>query len=418
MDSSILLETIVPASSSEPRKVYLREYSKLPSPWIAHSDFIPQHMVEHLMRRKKDSALGVKFVDNNDPPDCITNMEGALHTFINPMVKATIHGDYQWKGSHSIFRFGSHGDHQLGRRVLISALVQQDFEDERVMLRVCEVEAEAVIGRTELPKLISVKDKQNRAIRRKYDEEIRKYLVYRLTASHRLPPLDIARGKSLTIKDTLDHLQRAIMNDRNLKIQDVIEGYFVRFGRYVISLEIMFMTAVYQVKNEFYLLEQICPDAGYVYTFNPPAIFARIFGSQGTHFLSLVHVAAMKYVASVKKLQRCKCIAWSDYASPEIVKLLHHALAIQPHIKVKRNDDLFVGEKPHLEKQGKGLYVAPRGTEGSVLVIHNNSDAFGQNIESEMAGGSLDGVMGAYSSAAGSLLRQKNDLCHCLIRIP
>lgn len=418
MDSSILMETIVPASVSEPRKVYLREFLNLPAPWIAHSDFIPQHMVEHLMRWKRDSAIGVKFVENNDPLDCITNMEGALHTFVNPIVKATIHGDYQWAGGHSIFRFGSQGKHQLGRRVLVSALVQQDFEDGNVMLGVCAVNTEATIGRKELPKMISKMEKKYRGPRRAYDDAIRQFLVYRLTASHRLPPLLVAEKNSWTPRETILHLEKALMNDRDLDFRSLIEDYFVRHHNHVISLEMMFKTAVCQVNNEFFLLERICPDEGYVYTFNPPAIFAQALGQHGIQLLSVIHVAAIRYVARNRTFHLCKCVAWADFASPNIVELLQRALRGQPHIMVKRNDALFVSQRPNSENQGTGLYVAPRGAEGSVLVIHNNSDAFGQNIESEMAGGSLDGVIGAYSSTAGSLMRSRQDLCNCMIRVP
>jgi hypothetical protein len=296
--------------------------------------------------------------------------------------------------------------------------VQQDFEDGKVMLRVCGVNTEATMGRKELPPMISRTEKQSRGPRRAYDEAIRQYLVYRLTASHQLPPQHIAERNSWTVRETLRYLENAVMNDHDLDIKSVIEDYFVRHRDHIISLEMMFKTAVCQVNNEFFLLERICPDEGYVYTFNPPAIFAQALGSQGIQLLSLIHVAAIKYVAKNRTFHRCKCIAWADFASPNIVEILQHALRRQPHIVVKRNDALFIGQRPNSENQGKGLYVAPRGAEGSVLVIHNNSDAFGQNIESEQSGGSLDGVIGAYSSTAGSLMRSRQDLCNCMVRIP
>lgn len=418
MDSSSgLLETIVP-TSAEPRQVYLREYRNLPAPWIAHSDFIPQSMVEHLMRWKKDAALGVKFVENNDPLDAITNMEGALHTFVNPIVKATMHGDYHWDGSHSIFRFGSQGGHQLGRRVLVSALVQQDFELEKVMLRVCSVTAEATVGEKDLPRMISPIEKQHRGTRREYDDAIRRYLVYRLTTSRKLPPVHIAERNSWSVRETVTYLERAMTSNQHLDARSVFEDYFIRHRSSIISLEMMFKTAVCQVSNEFFLLERISPDEGYVYTFNPPAIFARALGELGIHLLSLIHVAALQYVAKNRTFHLCKCIAWADFASPNIVDFLQRALRRQPHIRVKRNDQIFVSERPSAQNQGIGLYAPPAGAEGAVLVIHNNSDAFGQNIETEKAGGSLDGVIGAYSSTAASLLRTRADLCNYMIRVP
>ena len=45
-----------------------------------------------------------------------------------------------------------------------------------------------------------------------------------------------------------------------------------------------------------------------------------------------------------------------------------------------------------------------------MLVIHNNSDGFGQNIETEGMVGSLDGAIGSSSSAAASLERNRKDL--------
>src|ERR1700753_2392315 len=125
-----LFKTSVASGERQPRRVYLREYENLRCPWIAHSKFVPTALVEDLMREKKDAAIAVKFEMKNTPPDRITNMEGAMRTFVTPIVDATIHGDYQWKGGHSIYRFGSYDGRQLGRRVLISALVQQDYEDE------------------------------------------------------------------------------------------------------------------------------------------------------------------------------------------------------------------------------------------------------------------------------------------------
>ena len=43
------------------------------------------------------------------------------------------------------------------------------------------------------------------------------------------------------------------------------------------------------------------------------------------------------------------------------------------------------------------------------LVLHNNSDAFGQNIETE-GPSSLDGVIGSYSDAACHLERNRENL--------
>jgi hypothetical protein len=66
----------------------------------------------------------------------------------------------------------------------------------------------------------------------------------------------------------------------------------------------------------------------------------------------------------------------------------------------------------------KELFPPPRsnylGPENCALVLHNNADAFGQNIESERAT-SLDGVIGYYSDAACVLHRKRQDLVENII---
>jgi hypothetical protein len=103
--------------------------------------------VELLMRRKKNSALGVKWLNGDD----ITNMEGAMHSFVTPIISGCeINGDYRYSpifGGHGIDRFGdtlqrsrtdgSKRKYQLTRFVVLSASIQMDFEDAKVMLSAC-----------------------------------------------------------------------------------------------------------------------------------------------------------------------------------------------------------------------------------------------------------------------------------------
>jgi hypothetical protein len=68
-------------SGANARDFYLNEvdWKDLPPPLVSHSEFVPLVMVEHLMKRKKDSALGVKFTQRGPGSlkiDEITNMEG------------------------------------------------------------------------------------------------------------------------------------------------------------------------------------------------------------------------------------------------------------------------------------------------------------------------------------------------------
>ncbi len=65
-------------SSMKTREAYLKtSYVFTSPPVISKSEFIPSQMVTQLMRNKKDTAIGVKYLSG----DLITNMEGALHTF-------------------------------------------------------------------------------------------------------------------------------------------------------------------------------------------------------------------------------------------------------------------------------------------------------------------------------------------------
>lgn len=67
--------------STEPREYYLsRAATGEPGPLLAVSPFVPLALAQHLMTRKRNSAIGSKFLD--DRSNSITNMEGALHTFV------------------------------------------------------------------------------------------------------------------------------------------------------------------------------------------------------------------------------------------------------------------------------------------------------------------------------------------------
>lgn len=414
-----LTKTEVPSDLKEPRLWYIRNFDRVPPPWIAHSSFVPPAMVQDLMREKKDSAIGVKFEKKNTPPDRITNMEGALHTFVTPIIDATIHGDYIWKGGHSIHRFGSHGNYQLGRRVLISALVHQDYEDSLVMMRVASCEVDEIIGRPEFPEMLHWTVKQDDVKRKQYNTKIHRYLIYHLTQDRILPSVSAVVKYAMTMVEALDFLELAIRSKKTpATLPAHMQGRFIKHHKgYIMSLEVMFNAAVHQTKNEIYLLETICPSQGYVYTFNPPKIFVRYIGKEGPDLLSLIHIAALKYVQTTKRMKGCRCIAWDDFSTPGILSLIRHALPDQPHIQVHSKSDLFQIPEGMRDGIGEGLYGPPREAEDALLVIHNNSDGFGQNIETEPAGGSLDGVIGFYSSASGSLMRHRHDLCDRMYRI-
>jgi hypothetical protein len=166
----------------------------------------------------------------------------------------------------------------------------------------------------------------------------------------------------------------------------------------VVSLELLFITAAHQLRNELSALEAMCPH-GYVYTSDPPSIFAQAIGAE---ILNRLQFAALKYLAASNKFFNMRAFAFNSYADPSATSLVKAALSNQPHILVVCKSDLFQGPR--------STYAALPGTEGALLVIHNNSDAFGQNIETEWESGSMDGAIGANSSAAASLQRDRPDL--------
>lgn len=364
-------------------------------------------------------------------PDRITNLEGALHTFVVPVVDAVMHGDYVYNsnkatGKHGVLKFGSLKGKQLGRRVLVSALVQQDFGDELIMLTVTALpEKKATTGLQDLPKQISVEEKQDDKLRAAYDEKIRQYLVHHLTLSHSLPAANTVKG-AMGMGQTCTWLTNIVLSPASASppnlstIPWMFQNKYLYHKSVTISLEMLFQTACHQIRNELLVLEQLCQTKGYIYTWDPPVIFTWWFGkgaaSQGTKFMSMIHLAALKHIVStrVHLIKAMKVLAWNDFDSTTVLNLLRAAL--QPLQEVRK--DLMVGSKADLFARqeakagdGKGLYTPPKGAEGAILVLHNNSDGFGQNIETESATSSMDGAIGANSSAVGCVVRDRDDLC-------
>src|SRR5215469_6824901 len=227
-NSSGLAKSAISTAVSEPRKWYLQNYQNCPPPWISHSHFVPPNMVRHLMRNKKNSALGVKFLRREHNPDQISNMEGALHTFVTPVIDITIHGDYQRKAGHSIHQFGSVNGYRLGRCVLLSALIQQDFEDEQVMLKVARLEDYEFTGTPSCPQVLDVATKQLNEKRREYDHQLRRFLVYHLTASHRLPTRAAVRDVAMNLSQTLQFLSDAINHTPGDKFPVLMQNRVIR----------------------------------------------------------------------------------------------------------------------------------------------------------------------------------------------
>jgi hypothetical protein len=385
----------------------------VPPPLISVSEFVPRVLISQLMRRKKNSALGVKFERHHHGHniDEITNMEGALHTFITPVIgKCKISGDYRYSSGHGVSKFGfvvSEGgspsqQYKLTRTVVMSASIQMDFETSDVMLRVCRLDKAEVRGvdLNREPKwhMLTAQEKQDDGRRGRYDDYLRKHMVYWLTRDGKLPSRSTVHDR-MQYKDAIHFLEMLIASGAD--ITERVVGRFVELeSDHVVSLELLFNTALHQVRNEFSALEILCP-SGYVYTYDPASIFAAEIGAT---LLNRLTIAALRCLSDSSHLPNMRIFAFNDYADKSAPSLLIKALSAQKHVQIARKADLFTGKD--------GMYDVRHHEKGigAMLVIHNNSDAFGQNVETEGAFGSLDGAIGYNSSAAASLLRERADL--------
>lgn len=362
------------------------------------------------MRRKKSSALGVKFISNSlRRLDEITDMEGCMHTFITPVIsRCEMVGDYRFDhslGGHGVVGFGNEGGKRLTRSVVLSASIQMDFENPRVMLRLCKLDNAPVEGK-DLGgewEILGVNEKQDKKLREEYDNVLKRHLVFHLTKDGRLPKR--SEVKPMTMETAISYLEEVILTTPSYEsVPDkMIDKYVATDADHVVSLEILFNTAVEQVRNEISALEALCPQ-GYIYTYDPASIFARKIGSRILNRLMLVGV---KVLSDENQFEKMVIFAFNDYADRDILPLLEKALKNQMGLKVMKKVDLFKGEGGLYNLKG---ITSIDGAEKSMLVVHNNSDGFGQNIETEGLSGSLDGAVGSSSSAAASLERQRSDL--------
>ncbi|KAH7098629.1 hypothetical protein BKA62DRAFT_361638 [Auriculariales sp. MPI-PUGE-AT-0066] len=402
--SNALQQTTVP-SRHNPRSHYLTDYTNAPGPVvISCSEFVPLAFVEHLMRNKKDSALGVKFSSYEGSRDQITNMEGALHTFVIPLAPMLMHGDYIWRSGHNIISFPEVGGVQQARLVVLSALIQQDFERGLVMAQVAGLRKEPTEG-VPLPtnfEIISVADKHDETLRQKYDESLRLHMVYHLVSSNKLPSFASVAETAITDAQARALLERLAAGDFPEGVTDVRSGVkdvFVLERRAgILSLEILFMTALHHLRNELSALEHVCAGSGYVYSYDPPRIFAQML--EGPEIINRCLAAALRALAdSGASFSNMRGFAFGDFADRNIVSVLRKALSAFKDIPVIPKNDLFPGPEYTYKPPSPSM-------AGALLVLHNNSDGFGQNIETEGPGGSLDGQIGSFSSAAASLHRK------------
>jgi hypothetical protein len=277
-----------------------------------------------------------------------------------------------------------------------------DFETMSVMLKVCELNPEPCKGEdliiNENWSIISVEDKQIKDRRRDYDDALRRHLVYHLTLDKQLPA-ESAVSAPLDYEAAVIYLEQLVNN--GFETVDDVQGLYAKLHNdHIVSLELLVNTAIHQVRNEISALEALCPQ-GYVYTYDPASIFAAEIGAS---LLNRLMLMGLRKLSDHNTFSNMRIFSFNNYADRGIISLVSRALTNQPHVIVLRKDELFTG--PHSQYN---IDRFPTAT-GAMLVVHNNSDGFGQNIESEGAFGSLDGAIGSHSSAAASLARHRDDL--------
>lgn len=395
------------------RQFYLENDTLVPPPIVSCSEFVSRKLVALLMRGKKDGAIAVKFekrtTSNTHNLDAITDMEGVIHTFVTPVVpRCEMIGDYRFRGRHGVCRFGVErmGNETttalLTRSVALSASIQMDFENSKVMLRACSLGDEEIVGRDLGAniewEILNIEEKQNDQKRMEYDESLRQHMIFHLTSAGRFPGVHEVHSP-LNLDTTVSFLE-TLIHDPADTIGKTAGKYTQLYDGRIISLEFLFMTAIHQARNELSVLEAIYPQ-GYVYTYDPASIFAREIGAP---ILNRLMVAALKFLSDHNQFRNMRIFGFNDYADPGAISLVKEALRKQSHIRVVGKAELFKGPG--------GTYDTSDFPEArsSMLVVHNNSDAFGQNIETEGGSGSLDGAIGSNSSAAGSLKRDREDL--------
>lgn len=152
----------------------------------------------------------------------------------------------------------------------------------------------------------------------------------------------------------------------------------------ILSLELLINTYAASLVNELSALALLCPfdpvtnRGGFHYTFDSPSIFARQLDATLLNRLMIKGLrVALAHPANIhhKALTALRGFAFNSYADEDAVRLLELVLRERlPHVIVGHRATLFGRPNGELDVD----QLAP----GASLVVHNNSDAFGQNIVS------------------------------------
>lgn len=376
---------------------------------LSSSPFANHLFVEHLMRNKKNLACSVKY----EKGDKITIMEGVLHSFVTAILPITVLGDYNFSG----------GAHQMltikegyGRKVILSTAIHPDFQydgtrkaegKDEVVMKLVRVQSEPVVGKafatdfTPLSKQCHGDEQAFAAGLEKYERTMLEGMIYSLTQGHRLPAIDEISEDNIfdfdeySDKNVINYLEKLIQSGE--PISDQLCNKFLRNGTDVISLEVFFNFYIHQLRNEFSVFEQLLTQ-GYIYTIDPPAIFAVQI--KDVCLLNRLQLLAFKYLKQNSDFSNLKCIGFNDYADPAIIGLYQQVF---PNVKVCKKRSLYSDDDKFYSVK-----------EDYAIVLHNNSDAFGQNIQFEGGVRSLDGAL-SHSDAGAQLDREDPNLVRYMV---
>ena len=245
----------------------------------------------------------------------------------------------------------------------------------------------------------SRESKKNPSFRENYDLALRKHLIYHLSSTRFLE--SYIKIITWTRLQAIALLEDLIKNP--ITFENCLTNQYVQLNNRILSLDILFNLYCEQLNIEFSALNQTI-DNSYVYTIDPPSIFAKAIGirEEGVEVLNRLQCLAFKRLLQEQAFyQKLHIVTFNNYADKNTLYLLQ-GIFHPKGVKVISKSELF---------SSSGEYLGP---ENCALVLHNNSDGFGQNIEFEHET-SLDGIIGYYSDAASILHRQRPDLTKKII---
>ncbi len=385
-------------------------------PVIMRSPLVPDQLVGHLLYDKRKKALATKFQPQD--PNPITNAEALYSQLRVQLTACHAAGDIIYQGQYSRFS----GD--TTRPVIVSTNIHPDYEfgsnnlDRAVMWQLTAAGSYARKGEP-LPDdftVLAAQEKRDPEKLAEYEAMLLADLIYHCTEDHLIPALSDIPPENILSQQNAAALFESIIKNPTADIQKELKGKYIQIqgdNNSVHSLEILFSLYVHQLRNEFSGLEATLPQ-GYVYTIDPPSIFAKAFDAQAMNRLQIL---GMKHLFTNTPPVNVKVIAFNDNTDKGYLPLLRAAVPETVTVCPKYAQDGGVYKPQEIQTDGGKAKTVPvyNIQQPYALVIHNNDDAFGDNITNEEGFGSLDAVVGALTTAANCLKRQQeavsNGLC-------